>query len=134
VISQPALAYTLSPPKTTSTLTGTLGFVTSGGGVAFRCDVRFTLRTHGPIKAGEISNAVVKGPTYCKSVGFVTTPWEVEVLNAKGGGIDGTGWSVGFESCSSGTAFTDNADGVWSFGPGCLSGTMISNPPITIVP
>jgi hypothetical protein len=84
VMSQPVLAYTLSPPKTVSKLSGTLGFVTDGGGTAFSCDVRFTLRTHVP-KAGEISHAQVRGPGLCKQVIFVTTPWEVQIQNAQGG-------------------------------------------------
>jgi hypothetical protein len=134
VMSQPVLAYTLSPPKTVSKLSGTLGFVTDGGGTAFSCDVRFTLRTHVP-KAGEISHAQVRGPGLCKQVIFVTTPWEVQIQNAQGGVVFGAGWTVGSESCGHpGTGFTDNGAGVWSFGPGCLSGAMTSTPPITIVP
>jgi len=133
VVGQPVLAYTLSPPKTVSTLTGTLAFVTDGGGTAFSCNVSFTLRTHVP-KAGEISNAKVRGPGLCKQVFFVATPWDIQLQNGNGGYIDGARWSVGFESCSHNTGFQDNANGVWTFEPGCLSGTMTSNPPITIAP
>ena len=56
LFGQSALAYTLSPPKTTSTLTGTLTFVPEQSGQPFTCDVRFVLRTH-ERKLPEISGA-----------------------------------------------------------------------------
>lgn len=135
LMGQSALGYTLAPPKTTSTLTGTLTLLPQQSGQPLTCDVRFVLRTH-ERKPPEISGAYVKGKGLCSQVGFFSSPpWQVDANSATGGGIKGGGWTVGFEGCGiPSTGFSVNSSGVWTLTPGCYSGTMTANPPVTIVP
>ncbi len=128
-----ALAYTLSPPKTTSTLTGTLLF--AAGGESYSCNVSFILKTH-ERKPAAIAAAHVKGKSSCPFVQFNTSPpWPIQLLSATEGGIEGGGWFDGSKACGiPETAFSVSTSGVWTLGPGCFSGTMMANPPVTIVP
>ena len=132
LMGQSALGYTLAPPKTTSTLTGTLLF--AAGGESYSCNVRFILKTH-ERKPAAISAAYVKGKSSCQFAMFnPSPPWQVIPVNATGGGIEGGGWFDGAKACGANTGFQINSNGLWTMTPGCISGTMTATPPVTIVP
>jgi hypothetical protein len=136
LLAQPVLAYQLSPARTESILSGKMQFV--NGGPPFTCKVRFVLRTHGGHagQQADIEIARASGASgLCKNAEFTGLPWRIEVQSASGGSIVGLSWIVGGNSCGdAATGFEANSDGIWTFGPGCLSGSLPSSPSVVIVP
>jgi hypothetical protein len=138
LISQPASAFQLSPPRTRSTLDGTLQFV-NGGEKAFNCRVHIVLRTnegkHAVPPEIEKIDINARGGA-CNGVHFADPfPWIVQATSASGGTISGGSWLYGGNSCPRpNNGFSINSTGVWTISPGCLSGTFQSNPPVTIIP
>jgi hypothetical protein len=129
-----ASAYSLSPPDTAARLRGSLTFTPDeGSGIQpFKCKVTLHLQTKGLIKAITMDDSA----PVCKGVGFLGLPWEVVVTGANSGVIGTVRFGSSDGDCiQGGNAFQDNASGVWTLAPGpCLSGTLTSTPPITIVP
>jgi hypothetical protein len=132
LLAGPASAYQLSPPKTLSHLTGRLLFSPEGG-TPFECHVNWNLKTRQ--RFGQIVGVKQKDNS-CINVVFVDLPWSIEVNNANGGQIDGGRFVGGNGSCSlNAVIFSVNSSGVWTIPTGgCVSGTLTSNPPVTIVP
>jgi hypothetical protein len=68
--------------------------------------------------------------------GFDDFPWTVNILTQNSGDFGGGTFESSYGVCTTGgTAFQDNGSGIWTLSAGqCLSGTMTSDPPVTIVP
>jgi len=127
-----ASAYSFSPPDAAIRLTGTLTFTHSeGSGQPFTCKVVLDLKT----KSNEIK--AVKFPDGdCEGVSFVGLPWNVGISNANSGQFGQVIFESNEGNCiETVNQFQDNASGVWTLpAGGCLSGTLKSTPPVTIVP
>ena len=126
-----ASAYHLSPPNSRATLKGILTFYPSGG-QNFKCKVTMHLNTKGFIKLAEVDT-----PGSCQAVGFGGLPWGVGILSPNTGQFGHVSFVGGGGSCSEGVEmFQDNASGIWTLPANgqCLSGTLVSTPPVTIVP
>jgi hypothetical protein len=125
------------PLQTRSDLRGTLKFYPDDGSHPFKCKVRIVLFT------GK-GNQGLKGkrPEVDKAAGvdcspffsFGSLPW-----TAVPGDDDVTAqllrfaWNVeGSETCSQTQVFSVNKSGVWTATSGCVTGSLTSNPPITI--
>ena len=136
-----AQAYEWSPQQTVTRLTGTLVFSPSHG-APFQCKVVLNFRT-GNVKRGEDSlpqvfGGAVKGRG-CESVQLVDLPWYVGPVDPNNVSVSPFGWNGGIESCVAvdGSKFQVMSDGTWVLGgyyPVCLTGSLTSNPPVTIVP
>ncbi len=127
-----ASAYSLSPPDTRARLKGTLTFTPNEGSNTrpFTCKVVMDIKTHGQV----ISIKLPSGD--CAGVHFQDLPWGIAVNSATSGTIGIVGFVSSNGNCSQDfNQFQDNASGVWTFPAGqCFSGTLKSDPPVTIVP
>jgi hypothetical protein len=126
-----ASAYHLSPPDISARLRGTLTFYPDGG-KPFHCKVIFYLKTKGIIKSAE-----VESPGGCKGLDFAGLPWFVGIINADTGDFGSLSFTGGGGGCGEGAElFQDNASGVWTLPDNgqCMSGTLVSRPPVTITP
>jgi hypothetical protein len=133
-----ASGATLAPTRTTSDMRGVLKFYPDDGGQPFKCKVRFTLRTRDGVggtgkKEPAITAAV--GLNSCPRLFFFELlPWDV------GAGPDGVTATVaslswaeqGGSSCSQPQPFTVDANGIWTATSGCVTGSLTTDPPITI--
>jgi hypothetical protein len=125
-----ASAYSLSPPDTRARLKGTLTFTPNEGGHPFTCRIVLDIKTQGEIRAIKLPSGD------CAALHFQDLPWGISVNSATSGTIG----TVSFDSSSGNciqdfNQFQDNASGVWTFPAGqCFSGTLKSDPPVTIVP
>ncbi len=138
-----AQTYEWSPQKTKVRLTGTITLTPQGGfGSPFQCKVEFGLRT-GNVKRGEdalpqIDSGAVKGKG-CENVRLLRLPWYVgaQAMYPNGygtGSVSAFGWDGGVEYCQAdGVLFQSGPDGTWFFNGPCISGTLASNPPVTII-
>jgi hypothetical protein len=131
-----ASAFSLSPPDTRAMLKGTLTLY-PGGGQPFKCKVTLRLRTKDG--AGAIESVKLDTSAGCEGLRFAGLPWFVGLNNANSGqfGSGDMGFFGGGGNCSEGGEnFQDNASGIWTLPAGgqCFSGTLTSNPPVTIVP
>ena len=124
-----ASAYSWSSSKTSVKLRGTLTFTPNEGGKPFKCLVVMDLKT----KRSLIT--AVKFPKNCDTV-FTGLPWNVDILTENSGGFAGGSFASGHGDCVTGsTEFQVNGSGIWTLPSGqCLSGTMRSEPPVTIAP
>ncbi len=128
-----ASAYHFSPPDVSAHLHGRLTFTPDEGANSqpFTCRITFDLKTKIPaIKAVKF----IKGD--CEGVRFQDMPFLVAINDANSGVIGGGGFSSDAGNCvGSETSFQDNKSGIWTLGgPGqCLSVTLTSYPPVTIV-
>jgi hypothetical protein len=125
------------PLQTRSDLRGTLKFYRDDGSHPFKCKVRIVLFTG---KGNQGLNE--KRPEVDKAAGvdcspffaFESLPWTAVP------GDDGVTaqlvrftWAVqGGPSCSGTQTFSVNKSGVWTATSGCVTGSLTSNPPITI--
>jgi hypothetical protein len=133
VMAPPASAYHLSPTNIRAKLRGTLTFYYQGGQEAFKCKVVFELRTKN--NAAGITHAKTGGNKDCLFPEFVGLPWVVGILNANSGQFGHFAFIGGGGQCTEGVElFTDNASGIWKLPTGeCVSGSLTSDPPVTIV-
>jgi hypothetical protein len=124
-----ASAYSWSADKTSVKLRGTLTLTPNEGGQPFKCLVVMDLKTKRSIITA------VKFPKNCNAR-FTGLPWNVDILTENSGGFAGGTFVSGNGDCVTGsTEFTDSGSGIWTLASGqCLSGTLTSNPPVTIVP
>ena len=125
-----ASAYHLNPPVASVHLHGKMTFTPNEGGSPFTCTVTMDLKT----KRSKIGT--VKFPQGSCNVAFFDLPWSVGILNANSGIIEVSGFSSSNGNCvQNWNTFQDNGSGIWTLPAGqCLSGTLRSNPPTTIVP
>ncbi len=138
LLSQPVFAYQLSPPQIKSILTGRLQFVNSGQ-PPFSCRVTIVLRTREGSQSHypEIAKVGVHGlGGDCGNLSFAQDPpWQVQVTGPMGGVIFGGSWVDGGSSCArQNNGFSIDKMGRWTIQPGCLSGTLTSDPPVTVAP
>ena len=72
----------------------------------------------------------------CEGLHFIDMPWLTSFTGAHSGTFGPIGFGSGDGSCQTdGNQFQDNKRGVWTLPAGqCLSGTLKSQPPVTIVP
>jgi hypothetical protein len=130
-----ASAYQLSPPGIVSHLTGRL-LLNPPAGAPFECHVHWKLKTqNGRGKPGKIVAATVVSNKACQAA-FVLLPWTIEVNDPDDGTILGGSFLNAEGGCTSGSfGFSLNSSGIWAIpAGGCVSGTLTSNPPVTIVP
>jgi hypothetical protein len=132
-----ASAYKLSPPDASVHLHGMMTFTPNenGGGhpKPFTCPVTLDLKT----KNGEIKTVKFpKGVGSCEGINFQLLPWYIDIFNANSGQFGFTGFISNDGDCGGmANKFQVTKSGVWTFLTGqCLSGTLTSNPPTTIVP
>ncbi len=128
-----ASAYSLSPPDISARLKGMVTFNPNEGSNTkpFTCKITLDLKTEkGKIESVKINTGV------CEGVSFQNLPWTVFNLNANSGKFGIVSYISGDGNCEqSGVQFQDNASGIWTLPAGqCLSGTLTSTPPVTIVP
>lgn len=132
-----------SPQKTKTRLTGELVFVPDGG-ASFRCKVVWTFYTGKPNLGLKDLPAIlsmsVKGRN-CENVQFIGgLPTTVGAADRHTGNIQAVQWRAQgqtqqFNCDRNGLAFIARSNGAWRFGPGnCLEGTLVSDPPVRIVP
>jgi hypothetical protein len=127
------------PLHTKSAFKGILKFFPNDGSHPFKCKVRlvfYTNKGNGPEngKPPEFNSA--KGLDCSPLFFFDGLPW------LAGPSADGmtaivisVGWAVqGGPSCSGTQTFSINKTGVWTTTSGCFTGSLTSNPPITIKP
>jgi hypothetical protein len=77
----------------------------------------------------------VKFPRGNCFVAFNDLPWSVGIVNANSGIIESDGYSGNGDCVQRLNTFQVNGSGIWTLPPGqCLSGTLKSDPPTTIVP
>jgi hypothetical protein len=128
-----AAAYTWSPPNGSVHLHGRLTFTPNEGSKThpFTCSVTMDFKPK-----PHVITAVRFPREDCEGVEFEAFPWDVYILQANAGSIGGGTFLSGAGICvTDGTQFQDNGAGVWTLPAGqCLSGTLTSNPPTTIVP
>jgi hypothetical protein len=128
-----AAAYTLSPPDITAKLHGNLTFNPFEGSnpQPFRCKITLNLHTKGWIRAVKVD-----GPGNCGLLSFQDLPWQVVVTGSNSGVFGTVSFSSSHGNCvQNNIQFQDNSSGVFTLSPGqCLSGTLTSTPPVTIVP
>jgi hypothetical protein len=127
-----ASAYHFSPPDVSAHLHGKLTFTPNEGAnpQPFTCLITFDLKTKIPsIKAVKF----IKGD--CVGVTFQDMPFLVDITGANSGVFGGGGFTSSFGNCvGEETQFQDNKSGIWTLPAGqCISGTLTSNPPTTIV-
>ena len=125
-----ASAYHFSPRDASVHLHGTLTFTPNEGGNPFTCRITFDLKTKIPaIKAVKF----LKGD--CGGVTFQDMPWLVAITGPNSGLFGGGGFGSPAGNCvGRETSFQDNKSGIWKLPAGqCISGTLTSNPPVTIV-
>jgi len=131
-----ASAYHFSPVRAAVHLHGKLTFTPNeGNGQPFTCSVTLDLKTK-PLKTGPSIIKAVKFPHGdCQGVEFDGFPWGVQILNANSGAFGGGSYASADGICvTDETHFQDNGSGIWTLPVGgCLSGTLTSNPPTTIV-
>jgi hypothetical protein len=128
-----ASAYKLSPPDASVHLHGMMTFTPNEGGKPFTCLVTLDLKTkNGEIKAVKFPRGVAN----CEGINFQLLPWYIDIFNANSGQFSFTGFISDDGDCiGMANKFQVNQSGVWTFLTGqCLSGTLTSNPPTTIVP
>lgn len=139
-LAGPTAAYQFSPPNTGSHLTGVLQFLNGDGKKEFKCRVDFHLHVR---QSPNISRVIMYRLNLASggcppTVRFDgTLPWPTAALDSNTAQVAAGGWSNGSETtCSGGSIFfTVDANGAWTVLPSrCLSGTLLSDPPITIVP
>ncbi len=127
-----ASAYSLSPPDTRARLRGTLTFNPNEGTNPhpFTCKIIIDIKTQGEIRAIKLPAGV------CEDLNFQNLPWGISVNSATSGTIGIVSFDSSNGNCSQAfNQFQDNASGVWTFTAGqCFSGTLKSDPPVTIVP
>jgi hypothetical protein len=127
-------AYSFSPSDTSVRLRGTLTFY-PGGQSPFSCKVVFRLRTKG--SGGVIRSIDVNTPS-CNGIAFGSLPWNTGPSTATSGVIENVNFSgPGSEQChNTFETFQDDASGIWTIADDghCISGTLRSTPPVTIVP
>jgi hypothetical protein len=127
-----ASAYKLSPPDASVHLHGQMTFTPNEGGTPFTCLVTLDLKT----KTGEIKAVKFpKGVANCEGVNFQGMPWYINILNANSGYFSFQSFISDDGNCvGDGNRFEVTKSGVWTFLTGqCLSGTLTSSPPTTIV-
>jgi hypothetical protein len=126
-----ASAYSWSSDKTSVKLRGTLTFTPNEGSnpKPFKCLVVMDLKTK-----RSLITAVKFPKSNCAL--FSDLPWNARILNQNSGGFTGGSFESSDGNCVTGsTEFTDNGSGIFTLPAGqCLSGTMTSKPPVTIVP
>ena len=133
--SSTVFAYSLSPPNTNATLEGKLRFHPRQG-QPITCEVTFGLKTktagHSVITSTKISHRK------CSQIFAGGFPWTVTPSGPNTGIIHGMIFiGVGSGCGDTEEVFGDNGSGIFTFNMArgqCLSGTMTSSPPITIVP
>ena len=125
-----ASAYSFNPPDASVHLHGKMTFTPNEGGSPFTCTVTMDLKT----KRNKI--IAIKFPKANCDVRISGYPWGVAILNANSGKIFINGFLSSNGNCSQNwTTFQVNDSGIWTLPAGqCLSGTLKSNPPTTIVP
>ena len=126
-----ASAYHLSPLNSRAILKGILTFYPNNGRT-FRCKVTMRLKTK-----GVITSAALVTPGNCSALSFGELPWAVGILNANSGQFGHVDFTGGGGTCIENVAqFQDNASGMWTLPANgqCFSGTLVSTPPVTIVP
>jgi hypothetical protein len=125
-------AYTFSPPNVSARLHGKLTFTPNEGANTkpFKCTVTFDLKT----KTGEIT--AYKFPRGNCEVRFEGLPWYSDITGVNSGHFSFQGFGSGNGNCVADMAqFQDNGSGIFTFPAGqCLSGSLTSSPPVTIVP
>jgi hypothetical protein len=129
-----ASAYKLSPPDASVHLHGQMTFTPNEGNnpKPFTCLVTLDLKT----KTGEIKAVKFpKGVANCEGVNFQGMPWYINILNANSGYFSFQSFISDDGNCvGDGNRFEVTKSGVWTFLTGqCLSGTLTSSPPTTIV-
>jgi hypothetical protein len=133
VTATAASAYSLSPPDISARLKGTLTFSPNEGGnpQPFTCKVVLDLKTKG---AGKITS--IKFPTgNCEGINFQHLPWGIGLTGTNGGEFSfGSFGSANGNCVADVNNFIVNSSGVWTLTGPCLSGTLKSTPPVTIVP
>jgi hypothetical protein len=124
-----ASAYSWSPPYASVHLHGLITFTPNEGGSPFTCTVTLDFKT----KKSRIY--AVKFPKGNCGVGFNDLPWGVGISNANSGYIESNGYDGKGTCVQRQATYEVNKSGVWKLPPGqCFSGTLRSNPPVTIVP
>jgi hypothetical protein len=106
-------------------------FTPNEGSTPFTCSVTLDLRTkNGKIKAVNINKGV------CEGIHFQGLPWYFDILDANSGQFSFTGFISDHGDCiGMANKVQVTQSGVWTFLTGqCLSGTLTSNPPTTIMP
>jgi hypothetical protein len=127
-----ASAYKLSPPDASVHLHGMMTFTPNEGGKPFTCPVTLDLKTkNGEIKAVKFP----KGVFNCEGINFQYLPWYIDILSANSGQFSFRSFGSDNGDCiGMANKFQVTKSGVWTFLTGqCLSGTLTSNPPTTIV-
>jgi len=129
-----ASAYSFSPPHILAKLKGTLTFTPNEGGQPFTCQVTMYLKTKSGEAIPEIRTVRLSGAD-CAAVAFLGLPWGVSIADAKSGQIGFRGFDSSAGDCAGEALFyQDDRRGVWTLpAGGCLSGTLRSHPPVTIV-
>jgi hypothetical protein len=133
MISTAAAAYHFSPPDASVKLRGELTFTPNeNGNTPFKCSVIFDLKTKtNNIKAVKFP----RGEGKCVGLHFTALPWSVAIQDANSGQIGGGTFISGNGNCGQTyEIFQVNQSGIWTLPSGCVSGTLTSRPPTTIVP
>jgi hypothetical protein len=131
LMANAASAYSWQSDKTSVKLRGTLTFTPNEGSKQkpFKCLVVMDLKT---------KRSLITAVKFPKSpcAHFNDLPWNVDILTQNSGGFTGGSFLSGDGICNTlVTQFQVDGSGIWALPAGqCLSGTMTSKPPVTIVP
>jgi hypothetical protein len=127
-----ASAYSLSPPDTFVHLRGTVTFTPNNPPHSpFHCPIIMDVKT----RNDEVVR--IKLPkTDCKNLRFVSGPWGIQFTGPNSGYFYFGIFISDVGLCNEGAnTFQLNSPGIWTMPPGqCLSGTLKSDTPLTIVP
>jgi hypothetical protein len=133
-------AYSFSPIDTFASLKGTLTLYPTSG-TPFKCKVFARVFTGKGTPFRDLPRIISISTTShlgpCNSVEFEGVPAGVVASGAHKGSFGGGGWLLPARaSCTiTQTTFYDKSSGVWTIPVGnCVSGSLTSKPPVTIVP
>ena len=130
-----ATAYSLNPPDINAHLRGTV-ILHPNGFPTFKCKITMFLSTRQVI-TGVITSVKLDPGYQCNGLSFVSPPWGITLFNTTSGQFGPFGINrPGYGEChQNALQFQVNGSGVWSFPPGqCMTGSLDSHPPVTIVP
>ncbi len=129
-----AAAYSLNPPDINAHLRGTVIFHPDGL-APFKCKITMLLTTR-QVVTGVIKSVKLDPGYQCNGLVVGDPPWGITLFNTTSGQLGPFNFDrPGHGQChQDDLQFQVNGSGVWSFPPGqCMSGSLDSHPPVTIV-